>query len=316
MGMADGGLAALPVPDNMFGEPMDGEYAGGGIVAFNPGGEVDEFAGYSSDLQKNLEEYNRIAPQQTRYSNQLMQLFEQQMDPEAQKKRADEDKYFALAQLGATMASTPGSLLQAFGAGVGKALPGLQESAKARRAETREAIKSLAMQEGYNNEQATKRADAALQGRGEYAKIAKNIKDRISQEKLTREGYTSAEKREGMGNAATLEAARISAKGYTDYQDKEILKAQLKADNDATEMAQKALAGNLDYRRAVQAGDTATQAKLLGQAKQVFLETILGGGKAPATGGPSGGSFREGQRAKDRKGKDIVFTNGQWAYPE
>ena len=316
MGMADGGLAALPVPESMFDEPMDGEYANGGIVSFAGAGEVDEFAGYSPDLQKNLEEYNRIAPQQTRYGNQLMQLFEQQMDPEAQKKRADEDKYFALAQLGATMASTPGSLLQAFGAGVGKALPGLQESAKARRAETREAVKSLAMQEGYNNEQATKRADAAMQGRGEYAKIAKNIKDRISQENLTREGYRSNEARERMGNAATLEAARIGAKGYTDYQDKEILKAELEAESDATEMAQKALAGNPDYRRAVQAGDTATQAKLLGQAKQVFLKTILGGGKPPATGGPSGGSFREGQRAKDRKGKDIVFTNGQWAYPE
>jgi hypothetical protein len=316
MGMADGGLAALPVPESMFDEPQDSGYANGGIVSFATGDEVNEFAGYSPDLQKNLEEYNRIAPQETRYGNQLMQLFEQQMNPEAQKKRADEDKYFALAQLGATMASTPGSLLQAASAGINKALPGLQESAKARRAETREAIKSLAMQEGYNNEQATKRADAALQGRGEYAKIAKNIKDRISQENITREGYRSAEKREAMGNAATVKAAGISAKGYTDYQDKEILKAQLKAESDATEMAQKALAGNLDYRRALQTGDTATQAKLLNQAKQVFLETILGGGKAPATGGPSGGSFREGQRAKDRKGKDIVFTNGQWAYPE
>ena len=34
MGMADGGLAALPISESMFDEPMDGEYAGGGDMAF------------------------------------------------------------------------------------------------------------------------------------------------------------------------------------------------------------------------------------------------------------------------------------------
>ena len=41
-GMADGGLAMLPVPDTMFDEPSNGGfddgYAGGGMVAFAPGG--------------------------------------------------------------------------------------------------------------------------------------------------------------------------------------------------------------------------------------------------------------------------------------
>lgn len=45
MGMADGGLASLPVPDTMFDEPtnggFDGSYAGGGIVAFADGGSID-----------------------------------------------------------------------------------------------------------------------------------------------------------------------------------------------------------------------------------------------------------------------------------
>lgn len=38
MGMAMGGLAGLPVPDDMFDEPDTGGYAGGGIVAFSQGG--------------------------------------------------------------------------------------------------------------------------------------------------------------------------------------------------------------------------------------------------------------------------------------
>jgi hypothetical protein len=41
MGMADGGLAMLPVPDAMFDEPDNGGYAGGGIVAFAKGGISD-----------------------------------------------------------------------------------------------------------------------------------------------------------------------------------------------------------------------------------------------------------------------------------
>ena len=44
-GMADGGLAMLPVPDTMFDEPTNGGfddgYAGGGMVAFADGGDVD-----------------------------------------------------------------------------------------------------------------------------------------------------------------------------------------------------------------------------------------------------------------------------------
>lgn len=49
MGMAAGGLADLPVPDDIFDEPTNGGfndgYAGGGLVAFGDGGEVPGFRG-------------------------------------------------------------------------------------------------------------------------------------------------------------------------------------------------------------------------------------------------------------------------------
>lgn len=41
MGMADGGLAGLSVPDTMFDEPSNGGYSGGGLVAFANGGMAD-----------------------------------------------------------------------------------------------------------------------------------------------------------------------------------------------------------------------------------------------------------------------------------
>jgi hypothetical protein len=41
MGMAEGGLTTLPLPDTMFDEPNNGGYADGGIVAFAAGAKVD-----------------------------------------------------------------------------------------------------------------------------------------------------------------------------------------------------------------------------------------------------------------------------------
>lgn len=46
MGMAEGGLTTLPLPDTMFNEPDNGGYADGGIVAFSAGG----FGSYFEDV--------------------------------------------------------------------------------------------------------------------------------------------------------------------------------------------------------------------------------------------------------------------------
>lgn len=41
MGMAEGGLLGINIPDAMFDEPSNGSYAGGGLVAFAKGGMAD-----------------------------------------------------------------------------------------------------------------------------------------------------------------------------------------------------------------------------------------------------------------------------------
>lgn len=195
MGMADGGLAMLPVPDNMFDEPMDGEYANGGIVSFAAGtpgtvkaaDDSKDMFGYTPDPMALVEEYRRLYKPKTEAAERARKLYEESMSEEALKQRRDEDKYFALAQLGATMTSTPGSLLQAFGAGVGKALPGLQESSRERRAEQREAIKQLALDEGASNAEARREADLYMQGKGKYAELAQAEKTRREDREFQRE---------------------------------------------------------------------------------------------------------------------------------
>jgi hypothetical protein len=237
MGMADGGLAALPVPDNMFDEPMDGEYAGGGIVAFNPGGLAstsmdeteepeaeavgkllpkgpDQYYGFYLNPEAERAKIERMYKPERAARDALMDYFGSTLSPEAQKKRRDEDKYFALAQLGATMASTPGSLLQAFGAGVGKALPGLRESAKERRAEQRDAIMARAQQEGLNNKEARDMYGLIMEGTGKAGQFDVNRLDRDQRTELAKYEQRMANYR-----------ARLAAKG-DEYKVDQTIKAQ------------------------------------------------------------------------------------------
>jgi hypothetical protein len=117
-------------------------------------------------------------------SERLREFYSGALSEEGQKKRRDEDKWMALAQLGATMAGTPGSLLQAAGAGVKAALPGLQESSKERRAEQREAIKQLALDEGATNAEAREVSKAVMEGRLKATDIGRTLAEIKSQKEL------------------------------------------------------------------------------------------------------------------------------------
>jgi hypothetical protein len=201
MGMADGGLVDLLVPSDTF---PDANYAGGGIVAFADAGPVvapasvlediivqapprpepetlgpPEYYGNYRDPDLMRETIERLAPQQTRYGERLNTYLEGTLDPAAQKKRREEDMYMALGQIGARMATTPGSLLQAVGAGISEALPGVRTAAAARRAEERAAISELARNEGLSNTQAREMYRLIQEGTNRYGQF--------DQQRLTRE---------------------------------------------------------------------------------------------------------------------------------
>jgi hypothetical protein len=211
MGMADGGLAALPVPDMMFDEPTGGEFAGGGIVAFDAGGPVgvpddmqilrDQMA-YFNDPERQKADFFMGGQPKREASERLREFYSGALSEEGQKKRRDEDKWFALAQLGATMAGTPGSLLQAAGAGVKAALPGLQESSKERRAEQREAIKQLALDEGATNAEAREVSKAVMEGRLKATDIGRTLAEIKSREGMTEKEIASRERINAMQVAA------------------------------------------------------------------------------------------------------------------
>ena len=209
MGMAGGGLAALPISDYMFNEPDNGGYANGGIVSFADAGPVgsiqegaegekitvtgrrypqgpDQYYGFYLDPEAERAKIERMYKPDRAAGTALMDFFGKTLSPEAQKKRSNEDKYFALMQMGATMASTPGGLLRSASAGINKALPGLRESAKERRAEQREAIIARAQQEGLNNKEARDMYGLIMDGTGKAGQFDVNRLDREQRADLTR----------------------------------------------------------------------------------------------------------------------------------
>jgi hypothetical protein len=223
-----GGLSDMPLPDGMFDEPSNGGfgdgYAGGGIIAFNPGGEVEDeivvegqldpesIYGYFKDPELNRTEViDKLYKPQTKYSDQLSKFYESVMDPEERRKRRKEDMWMTLGEIGARMAQSPGSIFQAASAGIGAALPGAKEAAKERRAEQRDAIKTLAQQEGFNNKQSLELANAAIGMSGKYGEFREGDLNRKQEKFLTEFREKQANLRNAASIAGGITQSNISA---------------------------------------------------------------------------------------------------------
>lgn len=120
------------------------------------------YGGFDDTLGGNLTTLNQEAPRLVKRYEQYQAYLDKMLDPEERKKSKKEDMWLALGQIGARMAQTPGSLLQAAGAGIGEALPGIAAAAKERRGEERAVIKDMLEQERTGNKEVMERANVAL----------------------------------------------------------------------------------------------------------------------------------------------------------
>ena len=219
MGMADGGLAALPISESMFDEPMDGEYAGGGIVAFATGDEVDyneilqKQMAYFQDPERLKADYFMGGQPKREAAERLRQFYAGALSEEGQKKRGKQDLNSFLMSFGAKLASTRGPLLSAAGEAAGQTLPGYQESVKERRAEQRDAIKQLALDEGATNAESRDIGKLVMDGRLKATDIGQTIARMRSQEKLTREEIQARKDISAGENVARITAAGMSGAG-------------------------------------------------------------------------------------------------------
>jgi hypothetical protein len=232
MGMADGGLAMLPIPETMFDEPMNGGYADGGIVAFRAGDltsmpmdeteeeeqevlarrDPEQLYGFFRDPRKGMEAFQQLYKPERKYTDKANAFHEEVLSPEGQKQRRNENKYLALAEGFFAMANTPGSVLQAASAGAKAALPGLKSASKELRAETRDAIKQLALSEGESNKQALEFAKMGIEGQGKYADAAEAAAKRIADANIALIRERGDTTRTGMQIAGQKDVAGIYAR--------------------------------------------------------------------------------------------------------
>jgi hypothetical protein len=253
VGPYDGGLSDLPVPDGMFDEPSNGGYAGGGLIAFAGGTDEDgvqvaqpsenvdnedivvegrpdtspeSYYGFFKNPEFMREQIDALYKPERKYSNKLTEMYEGIMSPEAQKKRKQEDLWMALGQIGARMATTPGSLLQAASTGIGAALPGIQAASKERRAEQRDAIKTLASNEGLNNKESLDLAKLTMEGTDKYGQFDMKRLDREQQERLKLYEERMANWRTSQQVGAQIKSAQIGASAQSAYMDKQLTMLQ------------------------------------------------------------------------------------------
>jgi hypothetical protein len=289
MGMADGGLAMLPIPETMFGEPMDGSYADGGIVSFADGGPTNYY-GMSTDLGANLGMLqDRLTPE-TEFTERESQYIRDTLSPEAQKKRSKQDLNSFLMEFGAKLASTRGPLLSAAGEAASATLPGLQEAAKARRAEQREAISVGAQRElGRNKEQRELLSTGLgmVEKAGGFAEAAKTreFQDKWNRmdDKTRRDlGYLTAN--------TQLQVARERTAGIADYQAKQLGLFRNLAIPQANKVAQDQLKTNMAYRRLAGSKDSENQKKAL-EMFTALRNSIADGMVAQRLGGVSDNAY-------------------------
>jgi hypothetical protein len=235
-------------------------------------------SGYSGDLVSNLDRYNEAAPRKTERAEQFAKYLDEMRSPETQKARRKEDMWLALGQIGAKMASTPGSLLQAASAGIGEALPGVAANAKERRAEQRAVMKALVDEERTGNKEITDRADKALDMLAKYGTLADAMKQRSFQNLWENMGSADRRYVAQVSAASAIQSQQISTAGQIRVGGMDLEARRGAFFTDVLGSFTKNAATDPDYLKAVQTGGiTAGQRYLYDEAEKVTRKAYGGG---------------------------------------
>jgi hypothetical protein len=139
---------------------------------------MTELGGYFSDIGTNLRQQNQFSPYNTAAAEEYVASLREQLSPEARRARQQEDMWSMLGQIGARMASTPGSLLQAVSAGLGEAVPTTAAAARERRAEERQLRESILGEERTGNRERAERFAIAREMLNNFNSLDEARKDR------------------------------------------------------------------------------------------------------------------------------------------
>ena len=180
----------------------------GGGVAFDMPANI---AGMSSDMMTNLTNYQDMYTPERKQQDRLIAAYEEELTPESIKKAKKQDMWMALGQIGAKMATTPGSILQAASAGIGEALPGIAAAAKERKADQRQMLKNLQEQEGLTNKEAKEATNIALDMQAKYGSLYQALQDSSFKERWAQMDDAT---RRYIGKLTAQSSAYSSLMGY------------------------------------------------------------------------------------------------------
>lgn len=215
--------------------------------------------GLKSGFLENFDLFGEAAPRETKRAKELEAVLEAERSPEARKKRKKEDMWMTLAQIGSTMATTPGSLLEAAGAGIKAALPGAAAAAKERRGEERAITKELLAEERLANKEVEARAAIALDMLKGYNTIEQAFQDRNFNNMLTRLGIDADVVKARIMAGASVQGAMLAASASRYGSD-----MQYKGERERSQAAARQMVADLvgpggpnygQYMKAVRAGE-------------------------------------------------------------
>lgn len=239
-------------------------------------------SGYSGDLMSNLDRYSEAAPRKTERAEQFAKYLDEMMNPEEQKKRRKEDMWMALGQIGAKMASTPGSLLQAASAGISEALPGIAANAKERRAEQRAIMKTLVDEERMGNKEITERADKALDMLAKYGTLADAMKQRSFQNLWENMGSADRRYVAQVSAAAGIQSQQISTAGQIQVGGMDLQARRGAFFTDTLGSFTKNAPTDPEYQKIVKSGGINAGQRYLYEEAEKYTNRVFGGGKDPA----------------------------------
>jgi len=210
----------------------------------------NELGGFFDNLIDNLAMRREVAPRETEEARQYREYLRSTLDPEERKRRRQEDMWMTLGQIGARMASTPGSLLQAASTGIAEALPGVRTSASERRGEQRAARQALVAEERLANREVSEEADRAVQMLQNFNSLAEALSSQTFNDRWQQ--LSSADRRYVADVAA---AANITTQGMAGEAQRDVARIGSAAEDrrfnfQVNQMVREMIGPNGDYRAA------------------------------------------------------------------
>jgi hypothetical protein len=217
----------------------------------------------STDLGDNLGMLQERLNPETEFTEREAQYIRDVLSAEGRKKRSGDDMALAGLGVAASLLTTPGGPFRGLGEGFKNVTPLLQESAKARRAEEREAISAGATRELGRNKEQRELLNTGLSMVEKAGGFAEAAKTRDFQMVIARMDDKTKRDLGALAASTQLQVGRERSQSINNYQERQLGLFRNQAIPQANKVAQDQLKTNMAYRRLSMSKNPEDQKKAL-----------------------------------------------------